>query len=151
MESLEDHFNFADYFQPHLHSLALFFSNISRCNRFSMICIMQNSKLKDAWAWLGLGFDSFDLVGSVSRFPFCDWCVTCRGRPAQGQFCVDVSVDVPNPLFPEVAVHVSRTRSKIKTSSLSALLVCAQVRDTSVGDATEAGFCLSLSRHKLFV
>ena len=47
MECLEDSFKWAEYFQPRLHSLSLFFSNISRCNRFSKICIQQNPKIPE--------------------------------------------------------------------------------------------------------
>ena len=48
MEALELHFNWSNWFQPHLHSLALFFSSIARCNRFNKCCIRDNPRIEDS-------------------------------------------------------------------------------------------------------
>ena len=46
MECLETFFEWDDFFEPYLHSISLFFSNLSRCNRFSKICIKENKRIQ---------------------------------------------------------------------------------------------------------
>ena len=45
MESLESFFDWEGFFEPRLLAISLFFSNISRCNRFNKICIKDNRKI----------------------------------------------------------------------------------------------------------
>ena len=74
MESLESFFDWEAFFEPRLHAISLFFSNISRCNRFNKICIKDNRKIT-----VSCFNQNEDFLSNFDIFPECgQWKVELR-------------------------------------------------------------------------